>query len=526
MTFLRALAPALLAALLFAGALPPFGQWWLAWVWMGPLFWKLWSGEQARGLWFGFRQGWLTGFLMFLATVWWVGHVTVPGMLALCVYLALYPAVWGALAARLRPSSPGRGLLSALALALLWAGLEWARGAMPVMGFPWNGAAAPLVEMPGLRALAAWTGVTGLSALPVLFMSGLAVLWLLRGHRNVRGRAVLLCGVLALPAMLTLALWEKSPPSAAQVQVLLVQPNVPRTEPEPLPDPLTDEDVVRLRAEMDAEDDAQRAAAQSLTLAGLAAAQVKPQLIVWPESAVPGDVREVKNMQMFQSLFDAGAQSIISGVDANIPDDAGNQRPGNCAVLLTGDPRNFQLHAKVHLVAFGEYIPLRRQIPLLEKWLGHLIVRDFMPGTSLEPLLAEGLPGEIIPLICFEDTIAPLAAKFVRERPQLIVNLTNDNWFQQSTESAIHTLNARWRCVELRRPMVRASNTGVTCVIDTEGRITDELPRWQPGVLHASVALPPGEVTFYARHGNVFSITAGLVGLALALVLILTRPRP
>lgn len=523
MSALKALVPALLAAILFAGALPPFGQWWLAWFWMLPVLWKLWSGNDARGFWFGFRHGWLAGYFTFTATLWWVGHVTVPGMIAMCLYLALYPALWGGFAARLRPQSPSRGLLAMLALALLWAGLEWVRGVL-MTGFPWNGAAIPLVEMPGIRALAAWTGVSGLSALPVLFMGGLAAAWALRGHRSVRGRAVMLCVTLATPVVLTLALWEQSPQPSGSVQVMLVQPNFPRVEPGEPPDVTTDEDQRRAQQQQDKDEAAQRETMKSLTLEGIAAARVKPQFVVWPESALPTLITDPDNGNLFDTVFAAGAETLLTGADSLTADDAGGKewQPHNCAALLRAD-RSLILHAKIHLVPFGEYLPFRREIPLLEKWIGPLIPRDFVAGNVVTPLRAEGMTFDIIPLVCFEDTIAPLARQFVREAPQVIVNITNDNWFYQSNESALHALNARWRCLELRRPMVRAANTGLTCIIDTEGRITDEIPRWRPGVLHASVPLPPGEITFYAKHGDVFPIGFGIAGLALSVALIRTR---
>ncbi len=524
MAALKAIAPALLSALLFAAAMPPFGQWWLAWFWLLPLLWSVAGTSGPRpSFWRGFRRGWLTGFLTFLATLWWAGHVTIIGMFALCLYLALYPAVWGAFAAKLQPQSPGRALLSPLALALLWAGLEWVRSVL-MSGFPWNSAAAPLAEMPGIRALAAWTGVTGLSALPVFFMCGLAAAWHLRRHRNARGTAVLLCVTLALPAVITAALWEQSPQPVARVEVLLVQPNHPRVEPGEDPDIETEAQLNLLRQKEEQENAAGREVVRRLTLDGLAAAKTKPQLVVWPESALPTSIEDPENHRLFDAVFAAGAGTLLTGADSLTAagDGSNTWQPHNCAALLRPD-RSMMLHAKVRLVPFGEFLPFRRQIPLLEKWIGPLIPRDFVPGNVTDPLRAPGMDYDIIPLVCFEDTIARHARKFIQPEPQLMVNITNDNWFYQSNESVIHTLNARWRCLELRRPMVRASLTGVTCVIDTEGRITDEIPRWQPGVLHASVALPPGEITFYAKHGDVIPIGAGIAGLLLSVALLMTR---
>ena len=510
MSFLCALISALLTGVLFAAAYPPFGQWWLAWLWALPLFFRVWKPVPFGG-WrlfiYGFRHGWLAGVFVFTGTIWWTAHVTGPGMIALCFYLALDPALWGGIAAMLRPETPGRGLLSVVALALLWCGLEWGRGVFPVLGFPWNGAAVPLVEMPGLRSLAAFGGVTGLSVLPFLFMGGIAATWLLRQHRGARGRALLLTFTLAAPAVVTLITWQKSPQPSGHVQVLLVQPNVSMADK-------MDQDYGLIRYED----------LTSLTREAYLRAKIKPELIVWPESAMPGQFDYEWHADYLPGVLGLGAFTLMAGCEARKASEDGKSWLGqNCAVLLRGSLDNYLLHAKVHLVPFGEFIPFRKELPFLETWLGHLIPGDFTPGTSLEPMRLEKMNFEIVPLVCFEDTIARVARQFIRDRPQLMVNITNDNWFHQSNESAIHALNARWRCLELQRPMVRSSNTGVTCVIDTEGRLTNELPRWKQGLLHASVPLTAGGITFYAAHGDVIPIGAGIAGLVFAVMFIIRR---
>ena len=149
MSLLKAPLPALASGLLFAGAFPPFNQWWLAWLWALPLLHVTWSQSERRGwrqFFFGFRHGWMAGCAIFIGTLWWLAHVTLPGMIALCFYLACYPALWSGFAAMLKPRAPGHGLLAAVALAMLWTGLEWVRASVPVMGFPWNGAAVPLAS--------------------------------------------------------------------------------------------------------------------------------------------------------------------------------------------------------------------------------------------------------------------------------------------------------------------------------------------------------------------------------------------
>lgn len=513
MSRLKALIPSLASGLLFTGAFPPFRLWWLAWVWALPLLWLLWNQGERRGwrlAFFGFRHAWLAGFIGFTSTLWWVGHVNIWGMLAMCVYLALYPGVWGGIAAMLRPNTPLRGLLSAIAVAGIWCGLEWARGIL-LTGFPWNGAAVPLVEMPGLRSLASFTGVTGLSILPLFFMAGIAAAWALRTHPSVRARAFLMAVSMGTPAVVTLITWQRSPEPFDYVQVMLVQPNVSmEMKMSPDQDGLRYEELI------------------ALTVEAYMRTADKPDMIVWPESAIPGYFHDPRHEAYLRGILDLGPLTLITGCDALTAEGTGNTNwaPHNCVAILRGTPDNFTLHPKVHLVPFGEYIPLRRQLPWLEDILGDLIPSDFSAGTSLEPLRTEGVNYEVIPLVCFEDTIADLARRFVRNVPQIMVNVTNDNWFRESSESAIHALNARWRCLELQRPMIRAANTGVTCVIDTEGRVTSELRPFTKGVLHAAVPLTHGGITFFAAHGEIVSICAGVVGLLLAATLLLTLRSP
>ncbi|HWB04010.1 MAG TPA: apolipoprotein N-acyltransferase [Verrucomicrobiales bacterium] len=507
MSWLKAFTAPVVSALLFAGAFPPFNLWWLAWLWALPLLWLLWCGEKRRSIWFGFRHGWLAGFLAFTATLWWVGHVSVPGMLALCAYLALYPAIWSGFAAALQPRTPAQGFVASLALAMLWCGLEWARSTL-LTGFPWNAAAVPLVEMPGLRSLAVYCGVIGLSVLTFFFMTGIAASWILRGHRNARGRAVLMAIILATPAVLTLVTWQKTPQPSGQLEVMLVQPNVSmKDKMDEMQNGPRYDDLLRL------------------TVEGYQRARIKPEMIVWPESAIPFLFHERLHDEPLNMILKMGPLTLITGADDIAADDAGTNSwdLSNCVAMLREDRVNFVIHGKVHLVPFGEYIPLRKQLPFLEDMLGHLIPTDFTPGKSLEPLKMDGLKPEVVPLVCFEDTIADLARRFVRDVPQILVNVTNDNWFHESPESAIHALNARWRCVELQRPMVRSANTGVTCVIDTEGRMTSEMKPFTRGVLYASVPLFPGGITFYATHGDVIPIGAGIAGLLLALAVLVTR---
>ena len=135
---------------------------------------------------------------------------------------------------------------------------------------------------------------------------------------------------------------------------------------------------------------------------------------------------------------------------------------------------------------------------------------DFDAGTDYTVFRLTNNDVRVAPLICFEDTIGELTRQFVLKGANLLVNVTNDGWFLRSAGSHQHLANAVFRCVETRRPMVRAANTGVTCFVNEFGRVTSVLEKdgdqFIDGVLSSDVAVPTqGGLTFYVRHGELFA---------------------
>ncbi|HET7239310.1 MAG TPA: apolipoprotein N-acyltransferase, partial [Terrimicrobiaceae bacterium] len=190
-------------------------------------------------------------------------------------------------------------------------------------------------------------------------------------------------------------------------------------------------------------------------------------------------------------------------------DDSGDY---NSAVLLTENARNAQIYKKIHLVPFGEYVPLRSSFPLFAWLVGNLVPDDFDFGRDPVVLQMSRKPVKIGPLICFEDTLGDLTRQFALRGAQILITMTNDAWFLRSAGSEQHVINALFRCAETKLPMVRAANTGVSCVIDRFGRITNRLQddkgnTFIEGVLMAQVDVPTDpRRTFYTRYGEVFSL--------------------
>jgi apolipoprotein N-acyltransferase len=191
--------------------------------------------------------------------------------------------------------------------------------------------------------------------------------------------------------------------------------------------------------------------------------------------------------------------------------DVEDGRDYNAALLVSAAGQRTQIYRKLHLVPFGEYIPLRHSFPLFAAAAGKWVRGDFDAGKNYTVFRLTSGEVQIAPLICFEDTIGDLTRQFVLRGANLLANVTNDGWFLHSTGSEQHLANAVFRCVETRRPMVRAANTGVTCFVSEFGRVTQMLQdetgnTFTEGVLTGEIAVPTEhELTFYTRHGELFA---------------------
>jgi len=216
-----------------------------------------------------------------------------------------------------------------------------------------------------------------------------------------------------------------------------------------------------------------------------------PDWVIWPETALTGRIIRTddgqwgawrENLETISRIRKGpGNFDLIYGaveIEGEAREDGLYQKAEpniyNSIVIESpeGDLQTFRKH---HLVIFGETIPLINTFPFLQKIYeqqsGQTYNGSFSSGDSLEPLEVD-LNGEtiqIIPAVCFEDTVPRLTRKFIRNAPQVIVNLTNDGWFKTSPAAAQHFANARFRAIELRRPMLRCANTGVTAAINTIG---------------------------------------------------------
>ena len=236
-------------------------------------------------------------------------------------------------------------------------------------------------------------------------------------------------------------------------------------------------------------------------------------LIVWPEASIPGRLGYDDDalLQFPIAVAQRSGADLLFGID-----DEEDNRAYNAALLISPTGES-QLYRKIHLVPFGEYIPLRNSFPLFAAVASTWVPGDFNAGSHYTVFNLTNADVRVAPLICFEDTVGDLVRHFVINGANLLVNVTNDGWFRHSSGSQQHLANAIFRCVENRRPMVRAANTGVTCFVNEFGRVTKFLhdekgSTFVQDVLIGEVNVPQDrQLTFYALHGEWFAECCAVV---------------
>jgi apolipoprotein N-acyltransferase len=497
---------AMLAGLLSVLALAPFFVAPVLFLTLPVLVWLIAPERGAMSrrndLWRAFKDGWWFGFGYFFAGLFWVGEAflveaEIFGWL-LPFAVTLLPAglalFYGAAAAVTR-ALWRPGLAGLLIMAVVFAAAEWLRGHI-LTGFPWNVLGYALTAPVELMQSAGLVGIYGLTLWTVVIFAAPLVL---AAETNRQGSELPRYGagaVLALGPLLVafaygaLVLAPAKPDNAEAPRLRIVQPSVPQRE-KWMPEKQAEIFALHL--------DLSRRNSQGVEdgLAGIS-------LVVWPEAAMP--FRPLEHPEALNAIGDLlpdPGSILLSGglrVEPTIAE-AGHSREAFNSLLAISDTGQVSaIYDKIHLVPFGEYLPLQ---PVLEAiGLQQLTKRrgGFASGPNPRPLLAlPGLP-PIAGLICYE-AIFPAAVVQGDERPGLLVNVTNDGWFGNTTGPRQHLHQARVRAVEEGLPMIRAANNGISAVIDANGRILASLGLNVRGVIDAAVpparAAPP-----YAAWGD------------------------
>ncbi len=435
-----------------------------------------------------FRIGFAFGAGLFGAGVSWVyvslhdfGSMPAPlaaiGAFAFCAILALYPAAAGWSLARLQLGPLAAALL---AFPALWTLFEWLRGWI-FTGVPWLAVGYSQADSP-LAGFAPVVGVYGVSFAVALCAGLLGVVVSGSGKARIAG-GVALVFAFGLGQLLKQIAWTS--PQGAPFQVALLQGNIPQD--------------LKFRAD--------RYAATLATYKRLIEAS-RAQLIVLPETAIPRflDAVDPFYLQDIERAAASRRADLLIGVPIRDPDG----RYFNSLVSVGVSPA--QRYDKSHLVPFGEFVPWGLS------WMVRTLavpLSDFSRGPeNPRPLV---LGGQLVaPNICWEDAFGE---EIIRQLPQatLLVNVSNVAWFGDSLAPSQHLQISRMRALETGRTMLRATNTGVTAIIDPRGNVVARLPQFTEGVLSGEVQ-GYGGASPYVRFGN-YPIVLACLALVAALVL-------
>lgn len=578
---IRALLLGVLSASFLIASFPFFvhdGLWWLAVLIPLPLM-VLASDPVLRPS----RAALFAGVGTLPAWAWthhWMWGVSKMGTPFLLLYLAFFAGLFVWVGARVH----GRFGRAWITLPMVWVGIEFLRAHAAFTGYPWYLSSQPLIHSPG-QVLAGPAALSGTAGMYVVGLLSAVFAWQFWGvlllERYLRRLA---CAVVILGGWIGLGLVGLSNGDESEVRevvVGIVQPNVPQDNRMDWTDRQRYADWLML---------------EDLTLASAQDRGLTPELIVWPEGLVPGWTFDPISLEHerehgfgwnLMPRFVGDAPNLV-GVPERIPattivdeliemqaqigipmvvgsvafenldiqrDDKNwviyeNDGMYNSAFVVRDGSIDMTWYNKMHLTPFGEVMPVISNWEWLETMLLGLgatgmefILSAGDEATVLDVPLANNASGlDVVRVgapICFEATVPGVCSKLVYQdgirQADLMVNLTNDGWFGDwDPARRSHQLIARWRCVELRTPMIRSANTGVSCVIDAQGAVVaEELTRSLPqdpkgGYLNHSVSIGGAGVPWFARWiGRIFGWgMLGGAGLLLILSLRQNRSEP
>ena len=465
------------AGIVLALAFPRMNWDAVAWIAVTPLLVVALLGRPRAA----FFWGWLGGTTFFLGLLQWLNFTfttfsAIPFPLTWLPTLALaaYCGLWIALVMAVVSWIGTRSAAMALLLApFAWVAAEWGRGHL-FGGFPWG--------------LLGYSQYGRLPAIQIAELGGVyAVSFVVMAVNAAVAGAVLLpwrhavCGVALGGALLGLTLWfgaarlREGAEPAETARVTVMQPSIEQ----PLKfDPEHASTTLGIYFAL-----SRRAAADS------------PALVVWPETATPTPlVRDVGLVDALRGL----AQSLHAAIVVGAIDVEGTDRVllRNSAYLLT--ERGIEgRYDKMHLVPFGEYVPLSGVIGFVRGWAE--FISELEPGSRT--VVFPGPPAPFGVVICYEGIFPELVRDFVKNGARLIVNITNDAWFGRTSGPQQHLAMYPFRAVEHRTAIVRAANTGISAFIAPSGQILRRLPLYERDIMTSDVALRT-RTTLYTRLGD------------------------
>ncbi len=454
---------------------------WFAFI---PLCWSVRTHGSRRA----FIQGVIAGGAFYYLNLFWITNsirnfsdLPIPIALLVMALLAIYLSFYFGFFSFLLANNPLTSWFSILFLASCWTLLEWLRGVLFV-GFPWNNLGTALSSGSPFTLLLPYGGVYSLSFL--IIYANLAFYSLIFNQDNYPFIMRRIATLLAVPALYLLLLagshagvdtLNKSFP----IKISIIQPNIPQGEKW---NPAYRQQNFTILEQL------------SLETSETSTSEM-PHLVIWPEASLPDFFQDAPLFRdRISTLTRQGNFYLLAGSPQYDTDSKGKHHYFNSALLFSPNGKLIAGYDKIKLVPFGEFTPLANYLPFLDKMVPGA---DFTAGSPQRSMDLENF--SLVPSICFEGIFPEFIAGSITKKAGFLVNITNDAWFGNSSGPQQHLFNTRMRAIENRCYLLRCANTGISAIINPDGRIINQLPLGKRGKLEA-IIYPSTSTTFYARH--------------------------
>lgn len=481
---------AVLSGLLITASFPPLKTGWLIWISIIPLLVAIRDTPPRTA----FKLGVITGLSHYVSLIYWIINVlstygglnilvSILVLILLSLYLALYVGAFASLVSYCRRSS-----IKIFLFAGIWVSLEYIRTFI-FTGFPWGLLGYSLYDILSIAQIASVTGVYGLSFIIAAF--NVLIFQLIIKHKEIiRDRyffiealsLLILTGASIIYGHRYLAAYPSEKPENQQVNIAIIQGNIDQT---------VKWDVDFIDATMEKYIELSR---RSLDR--------KPDIIVWPETAVPLFFQDENpyTEELYDLTGESGASLVFGSPSYRIEGDT--VRYYNTAWCISPEGTIKGQYDKNHLVPFGEYVPFQEFLPFVHRLVP--AAGDFTSGDSTDPIKIGEIPSGI--LICYEVIFPDIARDQVLKGARILINITNDAWFGFSGAPYQHLYMSVFRAIENRRPLIRSANTGISAIIDSTGHIKKQGDIFTEEIITGKIQAGNDALSFYSRYGDIFAI--------------------
>ncbi|MBF0539832.1 MAG: apolipoprotein N-acyltransferase [Nitrospirae bacterium] len=495
--------PVLLSSFLLISSFPKLNLSFLVWIALVPFLFYVLKAQNPRE---SFKIGLIFGVIFFYGCQYWIYHsINFYGNISffsslcivflLCFYEGLYIGIFAALLNHLHNKSK---FPITLITPILWINLEYLRGIL-FTGFPWSMLGHTLYNSYYLIQICDITGVFGLSFLIVFSNSIITLFFYNRTINKKTNHNLYINAAIFVILIISIIVYGQNCINYynnkidSPINVSIIQPSI---EQDKKWDPQFQKYVMNTY--------------KNLTLSSL---NEKPDLIIWPETSLPflyGTDRELTNdFNKFQQGLNT---HLLFGSVLVRQMDRENYKLSNSAILLSPAGKILYVYDKIHLVPFGEYVPLSDILFFINKIVP--TIGTFQQGQRY--ITAQSEIGDFATLICYEIIFPDLIRKFYQQRGDFIVTITNDAWFGTTSGPYQHFIISKFRAIENRKPLIRAANTGISGFIDPTGKIIKSSTLFERTVITNKI-YKNSDKTFYTKYGNIFIYISILINIVFLL---------